>query len=46
MNDNRYIPSYINDFVRDQGVLSGRGLVGNFSVEGAPAPIVRGRDNV
>jgi len=32
--------TYINDFVRGQDELNGRGLVGDFSEEGAPAPVI------
>ena len=35
---------YINDFARVE--LNGRGLVGNFSAEGAPIPVIRGPINV
>jgi len=31
---------YINDFIRGQDVLHGRGLVGDFSEVGAPIPVI------
>ena len=37
---------YINEFVRDQGELDGRGLVGDFGAVGAPVPVITAPVNV